>query len=40
MHAVVVVPTYQEAPNVERFMRTVRDVAPQVDLIVADDNSP
>lgn len=40
MHAVVVVPTYQEAPNVERFMRTVRDVAPQVDLIVVDDNSP
>ena len=34
------VPTYQEAPNVERFLRTVRETVPEVDLIVVDDNSP
>ena len=40
MRSLVVVPTYQEAANVERFLRAVRAAAPQVDLLVADDNSP
>lgn len=40
MRSVVVVPTYQEAGNVERFVRAVREAAPEVDLAVVDDNSP
>jgi dolichol-phosphate mannosyltransferase len=40
VRSLVVVPTYQEAANVERFLRAVRSAAPQVDLLVADDNSP
>ena len=40
MRSLVVVPTYQEAANVERFLRAVRASAPHVDLLVADDNSP
>jgi dolichol-phosphate mannosyltransferase len=40
MRALVVVPTYQEAANVDRFVRAVRASAPTVDLLVVDDNSP
>ncbi|MCB0963737.1 MAG: polyprenol monophosphomannose synthase [Acidimicrobiales bacterium] len=40
MRSLVVVPTYQEADNVDRFLRAVRVAAPQCDLLVADDNSP
>jgi dolichol-phosphate mannosyltransferase len=40
VRSLVVVPTYQEAANVERFLRAVRAAAPSVDLVVADDNSP
>ena len=40
MRSVVVVPTYQEAANVEGFLRAVRANAPAVDLAVVDDNSP
>lgn len=36
----VVVPTYLEAPNIEQFVRTVRDVVPAADILVVDDNSP
>ena len=34
------VPTYQEAENVERFLRAVRATVPAVDLAVVDDDSP
>ena len=40
MRALVVVPTYQEADNVERFLVAVREAAPHVHLLVVDDNSP
>ncbi|MCB0959421.1 MAG: polyprenol monophosphomannose synthase [Acidimicrobiales bacterium] len=40
MRTVVVVPTYQEAENVERFLRAVRATVPAVDLAVVDDDSP
>lgn len=40
MRNLVVVPTYQEAGNVERFLRTVRASVPDVDVLVVDDNSP
>lgn len=40
MRSLVVVPTYQEAANVERFLRAVRAAAPEADLLVCDDNSP
>jgi dolichol-phosphate mannosyltransferase len=40
VRSLVVVPTYQEAANVERFVRAVRASAPETDILVADDNSP
>jgi len=36
----VVVPTYQEAGNVEQFLGAVRAAAPAADVLVVDDNSP
>ncbi len=36
----VVVPTYVEAPNIELFLETVREVVPVADILVVDDSSP
>ncbi|MFI7024840.1 polyprenol monophosphomannose synthase [Micromonospora sp. NPDC049900] len=36
----VVIPTYNEADNVSAIVRRVRAAAPQVEILVADDNSP
>ncbi|WP_223256227.1 polyprenol monophosphomannose synthase [Micromonospora endophytica] len=36
----VVIPTYNEADNVAAIVRRVRRAAPQVEILVADDNSP
>jgi dolichol-phosphate mannosyltransferase len=40
VRTLVCVPTYQEAANVDRFLRAVRASAPDADLLVCDDNSP
>lgn len=40
MRSLVIVPTYQEAENVERFLRAVRAADPVSDVLVVDDNSP
>lgn len=40
MRTLVVVPTYQEAENIEQMANRVRDVVPDADLLVVDDNSP
>ncbi|HEX2578147.1 MAG TPA: polyprenol monophosphomannose synthase [Aquihabitans sp.] len=40
MRSLVVVPTYQEAENVERFLGAVRAAAPTVEVLVVDDDSP
>ena len=40
MRAVVVLPTYDEAQNIETFLRAVRGAAPDVDVLVVDDGSP
>ncbi len=40
MHTVVVVPTYQEAENIERFLSEVRRVMPDARIVIVDDNSP
>lgn len=40
MRTLVCVPTYQEAANVDRFLRAVRAAAPDCDLLVCDDSSP
>ena len=37
---VVVVPTYQEADNIDRLLRAIRAECPDLDVLVADDNSP
>ena len=36
----VVIPTYNEAENLEIIVDRVRRAAPEVDILVADDNSP
>ena len=36
----IVVPTYQEASNIDELLRCVRDVAPDADVLVVDDGSP
>ena len=40
MRAVVLVPTYNEADNIQRFLTQVRSDAPNTDILVVDDNSP
>ncbi|SCL31483.1 dolichol-phosphate mannosyltransferase [Micromonospora rhizosphaerae] len=36
----VVIPTYNEADNVSRIVARVREAAPAVEILIADDNSP
>lgn len=40
MRVTVVVPTYNEAENIERLCRQVRKVVPEAQLLVIDDGSP
>ena len=40
MRSVVVLPTYNEAENIERFLRAVREASPDTDVLVVDDDSP
>lgn len=40
MRSVVVLPTYNEADNIERFLPAVRAALPDADILVVDDNSP
>ena len=37
---VFIVPTYQEAENIELFLRTFRTENPAIDVLVVDDSSP
>jgi dolichol-phosphate mannosyltransferase len=40
MRTLVVTPTYEEAENVEEFLRRLRAAVPDADVLVVDDNSP
>lgn len=40
MHTVLVVPTYQEADNIVRFLHEVRAAVPEAHILIVDDNSP
>ena len=40
MRTALVVPTYLEAGNIERFLREARAALPDADIFVFDDNSP
>jgi len=40
VRAVVIVPTYNEAENIQRFLIQVRSEAPNTDILIVDDNSP
>ncbi len=40
MRTLVVVPTYEEASNVTELLQRIRAAAPDVDVLVVDDNSP
>ena len=39
-HCLVVVPTYNEAPNIERLVIEILGQGPQFDVLVVDDGSP
>lgn len=39
-YCLVVVPTYNEAPNIERLIEQILDQGPQFDVLVVDDGSP
>jgi dolichol-phosphate mannosyltransferase len=39
-HCLVVVPTYNEALNIERLLAEILSQGPQFDVLVVDDNSP
>jgi len=38
--AVVIIPTYNEAANLRSIVARVREAAPTIDVLIADDNSP
>jgi len=40
MRTLVVLPTYDEAENIEPMLRRLRAAAPEVDVLVVDDSSP
>jgi dolichol-phosphate mannosyltransferase len=40
MRTLVVIPTYDEADNIAEVLRRTRDAAPDLDILVVDDNSP
>ena len=40
MRTIVVVPTYEEAANIAELLQRIRAAAPDVDVLVVDDNSP
>jgi dolichol-phosphate mannosyltransferase len=40
VNPLVVVPTYNEAPNIERMLTALRDVLPEAEILVVDDTSP
>jgi dolichol-phosphate mannosyltransferase len=40
MRTLVVVPTYEEAANITELLERTRAAAPDVDILVVDDNSP
>lgn len=40
MRSVVVLPTYNEAENVDRLLRLLRKAAPETDVLIVDDDSP
>ncbi len=40
MRTLVVVPTYEEAANIAELLERLRAAAPDVDILIVDDNSP
>jgi dolichol-phosphate mannosyltransferase len=40
VRAVIVLPTYNERDNIEPFLRAVREVSDDIEVLVVDDNSP
>jgi glycosyltransferase involved in cell wall biosynthesis len=40
VHVVAIVPTYDEAENLEALVQRLRDAVPDVDILVVDDDSP
>ncbi|HET9888024.1 MAG TPA: polyprenol monophosphomannose synthase, partial [bacterium] len=40
MQSIVIIPTYNEAPNVERLVTAIHQACPPMDILIVDDESP
>ncbi|MCX8481115.1 MAG: polyprenol monophosphomannose synthase [Sediminibacterium sp.] len=40
MRALVIIPTYKEAENIEKIINAVIDLSYKIDILIVDDNSP
>ena len=40
MRTLVIIPTYNEAGNIEAIVKVALEVSPQIDVLIVDDNSP
>jgi dolichol-phosphate mannosyltransferase len=40
MRTLIIVPTFEEATNVEPFLAAIRDAVPAADILIVDDSSP
>jgi dolichol-phosphate mannosyltransferase len=40
MKAIVIIPTYNEAENIEKLIKKVFSVVPDINILIIDDNSP
>lgn len=40
MRTIITIPTYNEAENIARLIRTIRSLGPEYEVLVADDDSP
>lgn len=40
MKAIVIIPTYNEAENIEKLIKKILSVVPDINILIIDDNSP
>ena len=40
MKSIVIIPTYNEIDNIERIIKKIHEVMPEIHVLIVDDNSP
>ncbi|MEJ5287564.1 MAG: Dolichol-phosphate mannosyltransferase [Candidatus Kapaibacterium sp.] len=40
MKAIIVIPTYNESENIEKLIKKIFSIAPEINILIVDDNSP